>query len=75
MKIVGLQKISTIDYPGEICCVVKKDIFCFSARYFVPDCCLLKRSEIFCLYFYSMKNYGVSDTHNFSWISGHGRLI
>lgn len=44
MKIAGLQKVSTIDYPGEICCVVFlhgcnfRCGFCYNPDLVVGDC-------------------------------------
>ena len=44
MKIAGLQKVSTIDYPGEICCVIFlwgcnfRCGFCYNPDLVVRDC-------------------------------------
>jgi len=44
MKIAGLQKVSTIDYPGEICCVVFlwgcnfRCGFCYNSELVIEEC-------------------------------------
>ena len=53
MKVAGLQKVSTIDYLGDV----------------------EKKLEIFSFLVYSIKNHGVSDTHDFSWTFGEGGLV